>query len=29
MELRYASLIKEQSKIIAEAERAIDKKEQI
>ena len=29
MELRYNSLIKEQSKILAEAERAIDKKEQI
>lgn len=26
MELRYASLIKEQSKILAEAERAIDKR---
>ena len=29
MELRYASLLKEQSKIIAQAQRAIDKKEQI
>ena len=29
MELRYSSLLKEQSKILAEAERAIDKKEQI
>lgn len=29
MELRYNSLLKEQSKIVAEAERAIDKKEQI
>ncbi len=29
MELRYNSLLKEQAKIVAEAERAIDKKEQI
>ena len=29
MQLRYNSLLKEQSKILAEAERAIDKKEQI
>ena len=29
MELRYNSLLKEQNKIIADAERAIDKKEQI
>ena len=27
MELRYASLIKEQQKVLAEAERAIDKRE--
>lgn len=29
MELRYASLIKEQAKILSEAERAIDKRETI
>jgi hypothetical protein len=29
MELRYNSLLKEQSKILAEAERAIDKRETI
>jgi coiled-coil domain-containing protein 40 len=29
MELRYNSLLKEQAKIVSEAERAIDKKEQI
>lgn len=29
MQLRYNSLLKEQSKILAEAERAIDKRETI
>ncbi len=29
MELRYNSLLKEQAKIVAQAERAIDKKQQI